>query len=841
MIILFAKAHVASYTKTDGTFVAAHEDTRSAAKPHVTSSEPFKKWFGASKVVDASGKPLRLFHGTPDGGFSEFSEEKKGSRTNHSSDEVGFHFTDSAEYADTYNSSSDIEMIEQYREMFGTEPAAFPMPKGSSTYPVYLKIENPLHLERSAQITAEVIKQAKKDGHDGIFASVGDIREYVAFSPNQIKSATGNNGEFSNHPDITKAVLFLKTHIDTYTRKDGSVVVAHEDKRQGAKKKMPSLKSDATDTDQVYMNETIVVNGKTRPTKNSKGDPIAKTKQALINFWNWFGDSEVVDDDGKPLVVYHGTGNDIDGVNFNPKKTQDIGIHFGTENIANVFAGRNGVVYPAYLQAKNVAYTDDIFSMPGGLESALGILLNDDALIPDYEDIETWGELRELAEYLDGEFVIADSQRDLGQSKKWKKFWKLLAGRIAPDVDGLSYLNGNQREGKGRCWVVFNKNQIKSASGNYGSFAVGKDDMTKAIIFLKSRPELHITDTYTPPTQAQAVAGNYKKPRIQWNGLEIAIENPVGSVRKGYGWSTEMSNAYGYIRRTEAADGDEVDVYLGPDLDAPMVYVVHQRKCGRWDEYGEDKCMIGFGSEAAAKAAYLRHYDDPRFLGPITAMPVAEFVEKAKATLDRPAMIKAVLFFKSHVSGYTKKDGTVVKPHEDKRVLSFKRAHNGEAYGQSDHTIHAIHGDKKVGKIDYSVYEGKPQISMVEVKKEHQRKGYGAELVRQLQLDFPDIEIDWGMLTDDGAKLKESMKFNVVPSEYADKLAELKEIIAERDKILAECNKYKQSKNPTVEQKARYNELAGSLNDLHDQIYDLEEETSGKSDVKMLVKTAKSQ
>ena len=170
--------------------------------------------------------------------------------------------------------------------------------------------------------------------------------------------------------------------------------------------------------------------------------------------------------------------------------------------------------------------------------------------------------------------------------------------------------------------------------------------MAKSVIFLKSAPELHITDTYTPPSQAQAAAGNYKKPRIQWNGLEIAIENPVGSVRIGYGWRTEMSNAYGYIRRTEATDGDEVDVYLGPDLEAPMVYVVHQRKAGDWDKYDEDKVMIGFGSEAAAKAAYLRHYDDPRFLGPVTAMPVAEFVEKARATLERPGMIKSVLFFK---------------------------------------------------------------------------------------------------------------------------------------------------------------------------------------------------
>jgi hypothetical protein len=149
------------------------------------------------------------------------------------------------------------------------------------------------------------------------------------------------------------------------------------------------------------------------------------------------------------------------------------------------------------------------------------------------------------------------------------------------------------------------------------------------------------------PTPAQAAAGNYKKPRVKWAGLEIAIENPVGSVREGKGWRTKMQNAYGYICRSEGVDGDEVDVYLGPNMDgADTVYVVHQRKAGDWQSYDEDKVMLGFDSEEAAREAYLKHYDDPRFLGPITAMPVEEFVRKVRATCGNPTMIKAVLFLR---------------------------------------------------------------------------------------------------------------------------------------------------------------------------------------------------
>lgn len=157
---------------------------------------------------------------------------------------------------------------------------------------------------------------------------------------------------------------------------------------------------------------------------------------------------------------------------------------------------------------------------------------------------------------------------------------------------------------------------------------------------------------WEPPTEAQAKAGNYKKPRVQWNGLEIAIENPAGSVREGKGWRTKMKYDYGYICRSEAVDGDEVDVYLGPDLDtATVVYVVHQRKQGDWKAYDEDKAMIGFADEAAARKAYLAHYDDPRFLGPVTAMTVDEFIKKVKATKDKPAMIKAIMFIKGGAPG----------------------------------------------------------------------------------------------------------------------------------------------------------------------------------------------
>ena len=149
------------------------------------------------------------------------------------------------------------------------------------------------------------------------------------------------------------------------------------------------------------------------------------------------------------------------------------------------------------------------------------------------------------------------------------------------------------------------------------------------------------------PSAAQAEADTYNKPRIEWRGLTIAIENPAGSVRRGtnrhgVSWEIRMRFDYGEVLGSMGVDGDPVDIYLGPNLDAPMVYVVHQRRVNDWSAYDEDKIMAGFDSQADAEAAFLSNYNDARFLGPVTAMPVDEFVAKVRATREAPAMIKSL-------------------------------------------------------------------------------------------------------------------------------------------------------------------------------------------------------
>lgn len=141
----------------------------------------------------------------------------------------------------------------------------------------------------------------------------------------------------------------------------------------------------------------------------------------------------------------------------------------------------------------------------------------------------------------------------------------------------------------------------------------------------------------TDPTDAQKEAGNYAKGHIRLQGLDITIENPKGSERSGKDadgkpWSVKMPAAYGYVKRTEGADGDQVDVYVGDEVDAPRVFVVDQvdADTGRFDEH---KAMLGYASGDDARRAYVAGFSDGRGearIGAITAMSVDEFRSWAK-------------------------------------------------------------------------------------------------------------------------------------------------------------------------------------------------------------------
>ena len=115
----------------------------------------------------------------------------------------------------------------------------------------------------------------------------------------------------------------------------------------------------------------------------------------------------------------------------------------------------------------------------------------------------------------------------------------------------------------------------------------------------------------------------------EFNDLVVNVENSAGTDRVGIDkdgkeWRTHMKYDYGFIHAQKGEDGEGLDVYLGPDEEAKNVFVVHQNKPDT-GKYDEDKCMLGFENQKAAKKAYLDHYDSEKFFGGMTVVQMDEF------------------------------------------------------------------------------------------------------------------------------------------------------------------------------------------------------------------------
>jgi hypothetical protein len=68
-----------------------------------TETSAFKRWFGNSKVVNANGQPLVVYHGSPDAeAIASFSKDLLGMTTGSKSAQRGFFFVDRAAVASQY-------------------------------------------------------------------------------------------------------------------------------------------------------------------------------------------------------------------------------------------------------------------------------------------------------------------------------------------------------------------------------------------------------------------------------------------------------------------------------------------------------------------------------------------------------------------------------------------------------------------------------------------------------------------------------------------------------------------------------------------------------------------
>jgi len=150
-----------------------------------------------AKFLEQSKRKKRLYHGT-NSDFSVFDAGRAGENT------------------DSNASSEAYAQTARLGHWLNTNPMAGPKAGYDVDMPVYVSIKNPkreMSLDSLAQglegtTGKEYRDQLIKEGYDGIVLPDEEFggESWVAFSPEQIKSALGNRGTYDiNEKDITKA------------------------------------------------------------------------------------------------------------------------------------------------------------------------------------------------------------------------------------------------------------------------------------------------------------------------------------------------------------------------------------------------------------------------------------------------------------------------------------------------------------------------------------------------------------------------------------------------------------------------------------------------------------
>ncbi len=184
------------------------------SRPAQTETQAFRRWFGASKIVDDDGRPRVMYHGTAQD-IEAFVPKQAGA----------IFVTDEPIFAQAYADTSA-----KWMESRGQEGA-------TNIVPLYVKAERPFDYEDAQQVAAVKAKlddagnwqtlelidggglaepdnwhlietdpmqeAIKALGHDGFFVSEGGFKNLAVYKPEQLKSAVGNGGTFDpTNPDL---------------------------------------------------------------------------------------------------------------------------------------------------------------------------------------------------------------------------------------------------------------------------------------------------------------------------------------------------------------------------------------------------------------------------------------------------------------------------------------------------------------------------------------------------------------------------------------------------------------------------------------------------------------
>lgn len=482
----------------------------------------FNKWFNDSKVIDAKGSPLQVFHGSPNVGFTEFNgpsnSDIKGTTAS-----LGTWFTDEPFVASEYADPTESRTYKQ----------------GAGVYPVYLSIKNPKiyrpaetsegntidpyyqmdeerekfvefdgnpfdskesrkkYKEAVVEGNKKFVENLKANGYDGIIvtntkidAPGGEYRinQFCVFASNQIKSVFNtkptSSSIITNTAYLNNVVEELKLNYNCPTNeKNGNGPGSC-----GGKNEIHSLDQQRTGTN--------ILNSISETTKIQKN-----TSSSLIN--------KIASHVEKRMKQYE---------NVLPRRLNEVLIKNIGFSIASAYAQQPNDIYPnGYYGLRLSSKSEQTFSKDAKFFKDFDIELKSQNRLPN--GIGVWalinGASGNLAEYeIDHE--IGHIVYEYSLSKEDKSKWKQIYSRFSGNQDinssnSIKSANFFRNPTEGWCEAfsaVANNNDslLPTDVSEFVSDAINRDKRKKLDILVKNDAS-YLNDV------AEELKLNYKCPK----------------------------------------------------------------------------------------------------------------------------------------------------------------------------------------------------------------------------------------------------------------------------------------------------------------------------------------
>jgi len=393
----------------------AKQVTGGKASLSAPNTPEFKRWFGKSKIVGRDGKPKVMYHGTARD-ITEFRPKQANA----------IFVTDNPEFAASFAEISENWMVDHAEEFFTPEQIK---KFKAQTRKIRAK-EGPLPAEDKFN---ELLKDnlPTKGNILPVFVKAEDPFDYA--NPNHIKRLREWIADFDTLQKISRGSwqTIESPRVQQALEQEGfdSFYVLEGGHKNLAVYNPSQIKSATGNIGTFDINNPDI-----RYSLSAPDTP---------QFKRFYADSKVVDKDGKPLVLYHGTSKDVD---FNKFKVPRNGVWLTPDpNIASMYAKENDSQDFKRIDGKFVATNKASRVMPVWANISNPYTLTQ-------EDLESFGD---------------DYQKDQ----------KVLFDRLRKEGYDGAHIEGVIGE-YDDVWVVLDSpTQIKSATGNRGTFDASKADI----------------------------------------------------------------------------------------------------------------------------------------------------------------------------------------------------------------------------------------------------------------------------------------------------------------------------------------------------------------------------